>query len=67
MKKQINIYTMFIMNEKNFSFKCYPEARYATDVIFQRSKGPCVNVWENHHYYGVKHHLYGLKTEVLVF
>lgn len=52
-------------SKKNF-FKFYPEARYAEDVIFQRSNRPIGNNCEIKKYFSGKNHLYGFKTEVSV-
>lgn len=65
-KNQTHRFNMDYMRENKIGFKHFPEAKYATDVIFQHSNRPCGNVKENRHYFSGKHHLYGLKTEVSV-
>lgn len=52
--------------KKNITFKNFPYALYATDVIFQQSNRPTGNMMEGKVYFSGKHKLYGYKSEVSV-
>lgn len=52
--------------EVNQQFLLYPEALYATNVIFQQSYGPYRTVEETKSDFSEKRHLYELKTEFFV-
>lgn len=65
-KDHARTYTMEKLREDNVSFSNYPEARYATDVIFQQSNRPSGTLSEGRVFFSGKHHMYGFKTEVSV-
>lgn len=65
MKNRAEIYHMKELWEKDKNFKFYPEARYATDIIFQQNNCPAGNISENKKYFSAKnHHQWNLNRSI---